>query len=456
MAEVSSFLSSAEAAEGAYGQPFSVAEISRHVKTTLESQFVKICVKGELSSTKLHSSGHLYFTLKDTEAVLDAICWRGTVSHLGLKPADGMEVICYGRLTTYSGRSKYQMIVENMTLSGEGSLLKILLERKARLLAEGLFDPSRKKKLPPFPQRIGVITSPTGAVIQDIIHRVRARYPLCLVLWPVSVQGPTSSAEITRAVTGFNGTALPKVDLIILARGGGSFEDLWGFNDEALVRAIANSSIPLISAVGHETDTSLVDYAADVRAPTPTAAAELATPLRQKLKEDLDQRENRLARALLQGHKYWASLLQGLSRGILNPRYALENKELILDDLGERLEACRESLQNAPKARLQSLRLPRAALLHKIHFLADGLSISGQRLSHSASSKRSNLHHQYEALAGLLEGLSYAKTLERGFCLVTQAHGTLIKRASALVEPKPIVLHFYDGERKATVQKDGD
>ena len=259
-----------------------VSELANSLKRTLEDTYARVRVRGELSRVKIHSSGHLYSDLKDQDAVLNIICWRTTLSRLSIHPEEGLEVICTGKITSYPARSNYQMVVDSMELAGEGALLKMLEDRRKRLAAEGLFDESRKKRRPYLPQTIGIVTSPTGAVIRDIIHRIEDRFPAHLLVWPVRVQGQGAAEEIAAAIDGFN--AVPangpfkRPDLLIIARGGGSLEDLMPFNEEIVVRAAANSKIPLISAVGHETDTTLIDFAADLRAPTPTAAAELAVP----------------------------------------------------------------------------------------------------------------------------------------------------------------------------------
>ena len=258
---------------------FSVSEISGLIKTTMEHRFEQVRIRGELSGFKRAPSGHLYFSLKDENAVIDGVCWRASAARLRIRPEDGMEVIASGRITTYAGRSKYQVVVETLEHAGEGALLKLLEDRKRKLAAEGLFDEARKQLLPYLPDVIGVVTSPTGAVIRDILHRLADRFPRRVLVWPVLVQGDGAAAQVAAAIRGFNGLGggtIPRPDLLIVARGGGSIEDLWAFNEEIVVRAAADSDIPLISAVGHETDWTLIDLAADVRAPTPTAAAELA------------------------------------------------------------------------------------------------------------------------------------------------------------------------------------
>ncbi|MBX9759857.1 MAG: exodeoxyribonuclease VII large subunit, partial [Beijerinckiaceae bacterium] len=266
----------------------SVTELSSSLKRTIEDRFGFVRVRGEISGWRgPHSSGHVYFCLKDQGAKIDAVMWKGTFQRLRVKPEEGMEVIATGKVTTYPGKSTYQIVVETIEPAGVGALLAQLEERRRRLAAEGLFDDARKQLLPHLPQVIGVITSPTGAVIRDILHRVADRFPLRVIVWPVRVQGDTCAAEVARAIDGFNalpeGGKIPRPDVIIVARGGGSLEDLWGFNEEIVVRAAADSMIPLVSAVGHETDWTLIDHAADRRAPTPTAAAEMTVPVRSEM-----------------------------------------------------------------------------------------------------------------------------------------------------------------------------
>src|SRR5438128_6982175 len=270
---------------------YTVSELSLALKRSIEDGFSHVRVRGEISGYKRHGSGHCYFALKDADAVLDAVCWRQTAIRIPLKPEDGMEVVCTGRLTTYPGRSKYQLVIDTIELAGIGALLRILDERRQRLAAEGLFAAERKKKLPFLPQVIGIVTSPSGAVIRDILHRLSDRFPRHVLVWPVAVQGEGAAAQVAAAIDGFNrlvpGGRVPRPDLIIVARGGGSLEDLMAFNEEIVVRAAAASAIPLISAVGHETDTTLIDHASDRRAPTPTAAAEIAVPVRLALVAEL-------------------------------------------------------------------------------------------------------------------------------------------------------------------------
>lgn len=329
---------------------FSVSEISFEIKKCVENNFNKIRVKGEIFGGKRADSGHWYLSLKDENANLSAVIWKGVASRLPFKPEDGLEVIATGKITTFAGKSSYQMIIESLEISGTGALLKLLEERKQKFAAEGLFAPEHKKKIPFLPSTIGVVTSPTGAVIRDIIHRVTDRFPSHILLWPSLVQGEGAAEQIARAIQGFN--ALPKdgkikrPDVIIVARGGGSLEDLWAFNEEAVIRAVYNSEIPIISAVGHETDTMLIDYVADVRAPTPTGAAEFAVPVRTELLSRLATIQSRMYSSISHYFNERTNILQGLSRGIPKLDQILFENQQKLDDRVERLKLSFQNYMN--------------------------------------------------------------------------------------------------------------
>jgi exodeoxyribonuclease VII large subunit len=307
---------------------FTVSELSGAVKRVIEGEFGLVRVRGEVGRLSRPASGHLYFALKDDRATLDAVSWKGQVAKMQLRPEEGMEVIATGRMTTFAGQSKYQLIVDYIAPAGAGALMAMLEKRKAMLGAEGLFDPARKQAIPYLPRVIGVVTSPSGAVIRDILHRLRDRFPRHVLIWPVAVQGQSCAAEVAAAIRGFNaiqaGGPIPRPDLIIVARGGGSLEDLWGFNEEIVVRTAADSRIPLISAVGHETDTTLIDYAADLRAPTPTAAAEMAVPVRADLIATLDALAARQSRAVANGFGARGQRLRDLARALPRVHTLLE------------------------------------------------------------------------------------------------------------------------------------
>lgn len=320
----------------------SVSELASAVKRTIEDSFGRVRVRGEISQPKLAGSGHCYLRLKDDQSVIDAIIWRGAYAKLTLRPEEGLEVIAVGRLTTYPARSSYQLVIESLELAGEGALLKMLEERKRRLTAEGLFAPEKKRPIPFLPRVIGVVTSPTGAVIRDILHRLNDRFPRHVLVWPVLVQGDGAAAQVAAAVNGFNrlpvsGGPVPRPDLLIVARGGGSLEDLMAFNEEAVVRAVAASDIPVISAVGHETDTTLCDFAADLRAPTPTGAAEMAVPVRLDLLAQVRDDAQRLMNAARRMTDDRAMRLEGLVRGLPPLDRLIEDYAQRLDDRAERL-----------------------------------------------------------------------------------------------------------------------
>ncbi|MBR9843033.1 MAG: exodeoxyribonuclease VII large subunit, partial [Rhodobacteraceae bacterium] len=327
--------------EGENAPEFSVSEISGALKRTIEGAFGRVRVRGEVGRVMLARSGHLYFDVKDDRSVLAAVSWKGQVSRLSIMPEEGMEVIVTGKLTTFGSQSKYQINVDDVAVAGEGALMAMLEKRKKQLAAEGLFAPERKKPLPYLPEIIGVVTSPSGAVIRDILHRLRDRFPRKVLIWPVAVQGEQCAAQVAAAIEGFNkllpGGAMPRPDLLIVARGGGSIEDLWGFNEEIVARAAAASDIPLISAVGHETDTTLIDFVSDQRAPTPTAAAEMAVPVRRDLLGWTEEQGGRLTRALVDGISRRSQRLGDLSR-------ALPSGEALLQTPRQRLDRSAENL----------------------------------------------------------------------------------------------------------------
>ncbi|CAA7624615.1 exodeoxyribonuclease VII large subunit [Magnetospirillum sp. UT-4] len=462
---------------------FSVGELSNALKRTVEDTFQFVRVRGEISGFKRHSSGHLYFALKDAEAVLDAVCWRGQAQRLGMSPEDGMEVVATGRLTTYPGRSKYQMVVERMELAGQGALLKLLEDRKRKLAAEGLFDAARKRPIPFLPAVIGVVTSPTGAVIRDILHRLADRFPRRVLLWPVAVQGEGAAAQVAAAIAGFNalepGGAVPRPDLLIVARGGGSVEDLWAFNEEVVVRAAAASAIPLISAVGHETDTTLIDYASDLRAPTPTAAAEKAVPVRAELMAAVADCGARLAGALLRGIEDRRARVQHLARALPNPRRTIEECAQRLDDRGERLDNALPALLERQAARLEAsaarLKHPREVLSDANHRLAAiatrldhavktalaaetgridkarlRLDQASGRLAPAMARDLADRARILDQAGKLLDSVSYRKVLERGYAVVRDAAGAVVSAADAQAGAAWAV-EFKDGRVEVAV-----
>lgn len=483
----------------------SVSELSAQVKRTVETSFDRVRVRGEVSRPAFASSGHVYLTLKDDRAVLDAVCWRSQVPRLSVRPEDGMEVICTGRLTTYAGRSKYQLILEAMEVAGEGALLRMLEERRRRLAAEGLFDEECKRPLPFLPERIGVVTSPTGAVIQDILHRLEDRFPVHVLVWPVRVQGDGASGEVARAVRGFNALdgrgAVPRPDLLIVARGGGSLEDLWSFNEEEVVRAVAASRIPVISAIGHETDTTLIDFAADLRAPTPTAAAEHAVPVRTELLVRVTDSGGRLLQATARMTEHARTRVEGLGRGLGDPALMIEARAQSVDLADHRLSGAigrglerraGEVVRHAgrlvdPRSHLHGAAGRLAALDSRLHaaaeralqlrrlqsgHAADRLGarwVTGRveqghaRLAHATTGLGSALDRVYEragsrldALARLLDAASFERVLDRGFAVVRDADGIPVAGVGGLRHGQEVRVQFRDGEAGAVISGLGE
>ncbi|MCZ4367027.1 exodeoxyribonuclease VII large subunit [Sulfitobacter dubius] len=328
-------------APGANSPEFTVTELSGAIKRVIEGEFAHVRIRGEVGRVSRPRSGHVYLDLKDDRSVISGVIWKGVTARLETQPEEGMEVVATGRITTFGGQSKYQIVIEDIKPAGMGALMALLEKRKAALAAEGLFAPERKRPLPYLPEIIGVVTSPSGAVIRDILHRLRDRFPRKVLVWPVAVQGAKCAPEVVRAIEGFNrltpGGALPRPELIIVARGGGSVEDLWGFNEESVARAAAASDIPLISAVGHETDTTLIDFVSDKRAPTPTAAAELAVPVRHELAAWLEGQGARMRQALSQGLTRRGQRMRDLARALPRADTLLEGPRQRLDRGGEKL-----------------------------------------------------------------------------------------------------------------------
>ena len=434
---------------------FSVTEISGALKRMVEENFALVRVRGEISGLKFHSSGHVYFDLKDDKSVLNAVIWRPSVPRLAIRPESGMDVVVTGRLSTYAGSSRYQIIVDQVELAGLGALMALLEERRKKLTAEGLFDASRKKKLPFLPEVIGVVTSPTGAVIRDIMHRLNARFPRRVLLWPVAVQGEKAAAEIAAAITGFNnmGEKFPTPDLLIVARGGGSVEDLMAFNDEAVVRAVAASRIPVISAVGHETDTTLIDFASDMRAPTPTAAAQLAVPVRAELlSQTLDFQRRMLAcftRGVEQRRRHLLQLARVLPRADQLFAAPRQRFDIAGDKLGKAL------LANVQKHRGRfhkaDVLLRRKVLDNRIALGQERVGALVARAQRARDSRIAEARKHLDGLARLLSGVSYRSVLERGFALVRGDDGKVRRRAAALKSGENVSLSFADGEAQAVV-----
>ena len=459
---------------------FSVGEIAKAIKQTLEGAFGRVRVRGEVSRPNYHGSGHLYFTLKDEDAVIDGVCWKNSVAKLALKIEEGMDVICSGRISSYSRSSRYQIVIDSVELAGEGALLKLLEDRRKKLTLEGIFDPERKKSLPFLPNVIGVITSPTGAVIRDIMHRLTYRFPRRVILWPVIVQGEGASDQIAAAIKGFNAWKIegdmPRPDLLIVARGGGSLEDLWAFNEESVVRAAAESQIPLISAIGHETDTTLIDFASDVRAPTPTAAAEMSVPVRAELESRILQVQLRLISGFERNFEGLKFKLEALARGLPKPEYFLEEASQRLDretdhfqvslinhfsncvqlinSLNSRLRRPKDIMM-AAKERLENIQerlnlATKMRLGQSIHRL-DGSDLNN-RLSNSIANIIKENVERLSSQSQLLESLSYRSVLGRGFTLIRDNIGKPIIRARNTIPGASIQIEFSDGKKNAVLE----
>ena len=435
----------------------SVSEIAAALKRTVEDAFPFVRVRGEVSNLKVHSSGHIYFDLKDDKACLNAVIWRMTARRLRVKPEHGLEVVCIGRVTTYAGQSKYQLVVEQVELAGRGALMAMLEERRKKLAAEGLFDAAHKTPLPFLPEVVGVITSPTGAVIRDIMHRLNGRFPRRVLLWPVSVQGDRAVADVVGAIRGFNGLdpakGIPRPDVLIVARGGGSIEDLMPFNDEAVVRAAYESQIPVISAVGHETDTTLIDFVADLRAPTPTAAAEMAVPVRAELMSQLMELERRRFRVLAKAVDERRKHLGHIARLLPAADELFASQRQRLDISGERLGhalARNRELHGRQFAAIQA-RLRDATLRRRIELGIERTRTLARRLGQTRNTRFVELRRAVESLGRMLESLSYKGVLERGYTIVRAADGSVRRRADALKTGEPISIAFADGTARATV-----
>lgn len=481
--------------DGLNSPEFSVTELSGAIKRVIEGEFGHVRIRGEVGRVSRPRSGHIYLDLKDDKSVISGVIWKGVSARLDTQPEEGMEVVATGRVTTFGGQSKYQIVIEDIKPAGMGALMALLEKRKKMLAAEGLFEPSRKRPLPYLPEIIGVVTSPSGAVIRDILHRLRDRFPRKVLIWPVAVQGAKCAPEVVRAIEGFNaltpGGALPRPDLLIVARGGGSVEDLWGFNEESVARAAAASQIPLISAVGHETDTTLIDFVSDKRAPTPTAAAELAVPVRHELAAWLETQEARMGQMLSQGLTRRGQRLRDMARALPRPETLLDGPRQRLDRAAEKLEpaliagvqrrrvrladvsgslrpATLKRLLDNDRRRLSGLasRLDPAltrtisakrdrfetrartfrpeALAQDQQRKSDALAKVTSRLSEAGQRQTRNWRQKIDALDRLRETLSYKSTLARGYAVV-RGDGAVVTGKAAAKKAAMLEIEFADG-----------
>ena len=458
---------------------YSVSEIAGALKRTVESAFGQVRVRGELSGFKRHVSGHWYGAMKDERAVIDLVMFKGSAAALGFRPEDGLEVIAIGKLTTFPGRSKYQIIVERMEPAGVGALLAQIEARRLKLAAEGLFDASRKQPLPYIPRVIGVVTSPTGAVIRDMLHRLADRFPRHVLVWPVAVQGDAAAAQVAAAVRGFNAIAaggpVPPPDLIIVARGGGSIEDLAAFNAEIVVRAVAESRIPVISAVGHETDTTLIDFAADWRAPTPTAAAERAVPVLAELRSALAMAAARLAGAAARGVRQQRERVEAMARRLPTPRALLALPVQRADDLFDRLPRGLRASTGFWRGRAEraGAALRPALIAGRRDLARSGLAAAAAGLDRGAravatrerarletrsarlrpflmTSAAARARAQLAQASRLLGSLGPDQVLARGYALVLGPAGALVASAGAARAETRLTIRFADGDTPVT------
>ena len=413
---------------------YSVTEISKSIKQVLDDTFGYVRVRGEISGLKQAASGHVYLNLKDESAIINGIIWKSNVSRLSFQPHDGLEVICKGRLTTgysdrYPGRSDYSIHIDSLMPAGEGALMALLEQRKKKFAASGLFDQIHKKHIPEYPHRIGVITSPTGAVIQDILHRIEERYPLNVILWPVPVQGDDSSELITQAIRGFNNIDIEesiKPDVIIVARGGGSIEDLWAFNEENIVNAVFESKIPIISAIGHETDTTLIDLVSDLRAPTPTAAAELVTPVKSELYEVVRKAQKELDQ---------------------NIEFSIDEKKQHFKLVDHKLPANLKLFINTLNSNFLTIssRLNTKILREQLKSKIDTLNNYSNRIRISSKQYISSRIEKINSVSKLIESLSYKSVINRGYAVIRNSNKKPVQKISDILIDNEINIELKDG-----------
>lgn len=460
---------------------YTVSQISSALKRTVENAFERVRIHGEISGLKRAASGHVYLTLKDDKAVLDGVIWRGTASSLSFVPEDGLDIVAEGRITTYAARSRYQLVIDRLEPAGVGALLALLEERRKKLSNEGLFDKERKVTLPYLPSRIGIITSPTGAVVRDILRRLRDRFPRNVVIWPVLVQGKGAGEQVAAAIAGFNklevrGQVL-RPDLLIVARGGGSVEDLWAFNEEVVVRAVAQSKIPIISAVGHETDNTLIDLVADRRAPTPTAAAEMAVPVRADLIINIAELDRQMIFAISRNIIELRRTIEGLARGLPRPERLIGDAIQRLDERDETIQRVFSAYFDRRKASLEAnaLKLPHPR--ERLVGAEKNLIFAAKRLVNSTDTiikecvqnwRRCTEYNRCEraierifedasgkvnTIAMLLESYSYQRVIERGFTVIRDEHDKLVARSSQIADGANATVEFADEIRDIRVSK---
>ena len=425
---------------------FSVAEFSKAIKLTIENAFGYVKISGEITGFKRASSGHLYFNLKEENAVLTAVCFRNQANAIDFEIGDGLQICASGKITSYEGRSNYQIIVDKIEIAGIGAILEMIEKRRKKLAEEGLFDAVYKKKLPFFPKIIGVITSETGAVIEDIKHRISNRCPLNLLLYPSAVQGDKASREIIAGIKYFNGLKINRPEIIIIARGGGSFEDLLPFNDEDLVREVFKSEIPIISAVGHETDFTLIDFVADVRAPTPTAGAEFATPVLEDLKNNFKNLEKNINNSIDNFFSKNHLALRNLERNLLSPQKFLENSQQKIINFSEKIEYLAKNFLENNFLKIQKIAI-------KSDFIFERIKISQQKIFYNFEAIKKNIENnliqkniRLEGFASTIKSCNYQQMLERGFAVLKDKNNRLITSCEDLKNQQKFTIKMHDGE----------
>ena len=439
---------------------YTVSELSTSIKRIIEDNFDYIRLKAEVGRVSKPKSGHIYLDLKDDTSVISGIIWKGSVNKLNILPEEGLEVVCTGKVTTYAGQSKYQIIIENIEPYGVGALMALLEKRKEKLLKENLFDDNFKKQIPFLPKRIGVITSPTGAVIRDILHRIEDRFPVNITVWPVKVQGDSSPEEIIDAIEGFHlldQSNLEKPDVIIIARGGGSVEDLWGFNDEALVRKVFDSKIPIISAIGHETDTTLIDLVADLRAPTPTAAAEMAVPVRKILITSVEDSYERIKNYINNKIEFEERSLLLLDKAIPKIEVMLKNYNLRYKKASSILNISLVSMiKHYKDIFLRKTVSFKANILTKnFNFTKDDFLEVSKSLINSTVNIFDKKTNSLQLQSGLLDVLSHNSVLKRGFAIVKDKKSKIITSSKKIKEDEELMINFYKNDKiKVSLKRD--
>ena len=439
---------------------YTVSELSNSIKRLIEDNFDYVRLRAEVGRVSKPNSGHIYFDLKDDTSVISGIVWKGNVSRLEIIPEEGLEVICTGKVTTYSGQSKYQIIIEKMEPAGVGALMALLEKRKEKLSKEGIFDKDLKKEIPFLPERIGVITSPTGAVIKDILHRISDRFPMNVTLWPVKVQGDRSAEEIIDAIEGFHlleQSNLEKPDVIIIARGGGSIEDLWGFNDENLVRKIFESDIPIISAVGHETDITLSDLVADLRAPTPSAAAEMAVPVKKELINSLNNFSHRIKKYISNRLEFETRSLFLLDKAIPSMITLLQKYNLRYNNVKSILSVSLASLikiyEDNFLRKVDHLKV--SVLSRNLKSSQDYLISVTKKVILTTSGLINHKTHALQLQSSMLDVLSHNSVLKRGFAIVRDKNLKIVKNSKKLKHNEELMINFYrNDEIRVKLKKD--